>query len=298
MTIEPAITIAEFTKRYDAARERLTDFVYDLAEAQLSKTHDAAGWAVKDHLIHLAVWQNGMTALLRGQPRFAAMGVSDAQGKSSDYDTTNDIIFKQHRHLSSGEAMEMFDKADTEFWEVFETLSDADLIKPYAHFAPSAPDTQEPVIGWLVGNTFGHFDEHLPWMRDIAARRINVTTGTRWEEEVGYCRAVRIGIVAEVAGTVAADDAGNVVGGNDAYLQAAYIFSKIERALGAVGMSMRDVIRTRMYVTDIAHWPEIGRAHGEVFRDVKPASTLIQVKGLISPEYVVEIEASAVAQPN
>lgn len=185
MTIEPAITIAEFTKRYDAARERLTDFVYDLAEAQLSKTHDAAGWAVKDHLIHLAVWQNGMTALLRGQPRFAAMGVSDAQGKSSDYDTTNDIIFKQHRHLSSGEAMEMFDKADTEFWEVFETLSDADLIKPYAHFAPSAPDTQEPVIGWLVGNTFGHFDEHLPWMRDIAARRINVTTGTRWEEEVG-----------------------------------------------------------------------------------------------------------------
>lgn len=295
---EPVLNTAEFLKKYDAARERLTDFVYDLAEAQLSQTRDEAGWAVKDHLIHLALWQNSMTALLQGKRRFSAMGLSDAEGRSTDYDTTNDIIFKRFRHLTSGEAMEMFDRADTEFLEVFETLTDADLIKPYNQFDTAWPERAEAFTNVLEGNTFGHFDEHLPWMQAIANKRINVTTGTRWEEEVGYCRAVRIGIVAEVAGTVAADDTGNVVGGSDAYQQAMYIFAKIERALGAVGMTMRDVIRTRMYVTDITHWPEIGRAHGEVFRDVKPASTLIQVKALISPEYIVEVEASAVAQPN
>lgn len=295
---EPATTIKEFTRRYDEAREKLTDFIYDLGEAQLSHSTDEAGWTVKDHLIHLALWQNGLTALMQGKSRFAAVGLSETQGHSIDYDVSNNITFQRHRHLSSGEAMEMFDRADNEFWRVFDTLADADLIKPYAHYAPEMPERTEPVVKWLRADTFEHFEEHLPWMQAIAAKRINVTTGTRWEDAVGYCRAVRIGIVAEVAGTVAADDAGNVVGGSDAYQQALYIFAKIERALGAVGMTMRDVIRTRMYVTDITHWPEIGRAHGEVFRDIKPASTLIQVKALISPEYIVEVEASAVQQPN
>jgi enamine deaminase RidA (YjgF/YER057c/UK114 family) len=128
------------------------------------------------------------------------------------------------------------------------------------------------------------------------SERLNITTGAKWEDIVGYCRAVRIGNVVEVAGTTAVDADGNTVGVGDAYAQTAFVLKKIEGALIRAGASLRDVIRTRMFVTDISHWEAIGRAHGEVFRDIKPAATMVEVSKLIDPELMVEIEATAMVQ--
>ncbi|MEZ4706613.1 MAG: RidA family protein [Caldilineaceae bacterium] len=126
--------------------------------------------------------------------------------------------------------------------------------------------------------------------------RINISSGAQWEEIVGYCRAVRLGNVIEVAGTTAVDESGAVVGVNDPYAQTMFILQKIERALHEAGASMQDVVRTRMFVTDISRWEAVGRAHGEFFRDVRPAATMVEVSALISPELLVEIEVSAIVE--
>jgi enamine deaminase RidA (YjgF/YER057c/UK114 family) len=123
--------------------------------------------------------------------------------------------------------------------------------------------------------------------------RLTISSGTRWEEVAGYSRAVRVGNVVEVAGTTAVDENNQVVGANDPYQQTRFILAKIEKALASAGASMKDVVRTRMFVTDISRWEEIARAHGEVFREIKPASTMVEVNRLISSELLVEIEATA-----
>ncbi len=125
-------------------------------------------------------------------------------------------------------------------------------------------------------------------------KRINISSGAKWEDIVGYSRAVRIGNVIEVAGTTAVDDHGEVVGANNPYEQAKYIFLKIEKALKETGASMKDVVRTRMFVTDISKWEDIGRAHGEYFKDIKPVASMIEVKGLITSGLLVEIEVTAI----
>ena len=121
-----------------------------------------------------------------------------------------------------------------------------------------------------------------------------ISSGTAWEEIVGYSRAVRIGNLVEVAGTTAVDEAGNVVGVDDPGAQTRYILQKIEKALTAAGATMQDVVRTRMFVTDISRWEAVGRAHGEFFREVKPVATMVEVSALIVPELLVEIEVTAV----
>jgi enamine deaminase RidA (YjgF/YER057c/UK114 family) len=124
--------------------------------------------------------------------------------------------------------------------------------------------------------------------------RRNISSGAAWEETVGYSRAVRIGNLIEVAGTTAIDGRGEVVGPDDPYVQAKFALEKIGRALVEAGAGFENVIRTRIFVTDIARWEEVGRAHGEIFRDIRPASTLVQVASLVRPDLLVEIEATAV----
>ena len=127
--------------------------------------------------------------------------------------------------------------------------------------------------------------------------RTNVSSGTKWEPVVGYSRAVRVGPHVHVAGTTAIDASGTLVGPGDAFTQAQFILRKIENALEQAGASMSQVVRTRMFVTDITRFEEVGRAHGEVFRDIRPASTLVQVSGLVDPGMLVEIEADAYVEP-
>lgn len=124
--------------------------------------------------------------------------------------------------------------------------------------------------------------------------RINYSSGAKWEDIVGYSRAIKIGNIVEVTGTVAADDNSNLVGGNDAYEQTRFIIQKIEAVLQRAGASLKDVVRTRMFVTDISRWEEYGKAHGEFFKDIKPCTTMVEVNKLISSEYLIEIEATAI----
>jgi len=127
-------------------------------------------------------------------------------------------------------------------------------------------------------------------------KRLNISSGAKWEDIIGYSRAVRVGNVIETAGTTALDENGNVVGVDNPYEQTKFIFAKIEKALISAGAALKDVVRTRMFVTDISRWEEIGKAHGEYFRDVKPASTMVEVRSLINPEMLVEIEVTAIIQ--
>ncbi len=124
-------------------------------------------------------------------------------------------------------------------------------------------------------------------------QRENISSGTPWEQSYGYSRAVRVGNMVEVAGTVAADDNGKVVG-ETVYEQTHYILGKIERALEAAGASLEDVVRTRWFLTDISNIEQAGRAHGEVFGEIRPAATAVEVRALINPAMLIEIEASAI----
>jgi enamine deaminase RidA (YjgF/YER057c/UK114 family) len=124
--------------------------------------------------------------------------------------------------------------------------------------------------------------------------RTNYSSGAKWEDIVGYSRAVKVGNTIEVTGTVAVDDNNNLVGGNDAYEQTKFIIQKIEKVLQRAGSSLKDVVRTRMFVTDISRWEQYGKAHGEFFKDIKPCTTMLEISKLIAPEYLIEIEATAI----
>ena len=126
------------------------------------------------------------------------------------------------------------------------------------------------------------------------AKRINISSGTVWERKVGYSRAVRVGNIVDVAGTVAVDQEGGVVGPGDVYLQTQFVLSKIEDALAEAGANLSDVVRTRMFMTDISRWQEAGRAHGEVFGHIRPVATAVEISKLIDPELLIEVEVTAI----
>jgi enamine deaminase RidA (YjgF/YER057c/UK114 family) len=128
----------------------------------------------------------------------------------------------------------------------------------------------------------------------MSHNRVNFSSGAKWESIVGYSRAVRIGNVVEVTGTVAVDENNNLIGEGDAYLQTKFIIQKIENVLLQAGATLSDVVRTRMFVTDISNWEAYGKAHGEAFADIRPCTTMVEVSKLIAPEYLIEIEATAV----
>ena len=132
----------------------------------------------------------------------------------------------------------------------------------------------------------------------MTEQRRNISSGGPWEGVVGYSRAVRVGNIVSVAGTTSANPDGTIHGIGDAYAQAKQCFEIIEKALGEANATMADVVRTRMFVTDISLWEEFGRAHGEFFREIRPAATMVQVSALMTPEMLVEIEVDAVLSPD
>ena len=125
-------------------------------------------------------------------------------------------------------------------------------------------------------------------------QRTNYSSGAKWEDIVGYSRAVKIGNTIEVTGTVAVDENSSLVGKGNAYAQTKFIIEKIEKILELAGASLKDVVRTRMFVTDISRWEEYGKAHGEFFKEIKPCTSMIEVSALIEADYMIEIEATAI----
>ncbi|QQS36160.1 MAG: RidA family protein [Ignavibacteriales bacterium] len=124
-------------------------------------------------------------------------------------------------------------------------------------------------------------------------KRTNISSGAKWEDIIGYSRAVKIGNVVEVSGTTAVDGE-KIIGEDDVYLQTKFIIQKISKVLEDAGASLKDVVRTRIFITDISRWEEAGKAHGEFFKEIKPAATMVEVKALIDPKLLVEIEATAI----
>src|SRR5258705_7837560 len=125
-------------------------------------------------------------------------------------------------------------------------------------------------------------------------QRTNYASGSKWEHVIGYSRAVKVGNVVEVTGTVASGEDGKVVGKDDPYAQTKYIYEKIEAILLRAGATMKDVVRVRMFVTDISRWQEYGKAHSEFFREIRPCNTMVEVNALIEQNYLIEIEATTI----
>ena len=165
-------TKAEILENIAQGRAEFEEMLSQLSEAQLTAP-GKEGWAVKDHLTHIAAWEQGVAALLRKQPRYRAMGagVEEAIRAGKDFDAPNDVIYKLHKDKSLRAVMEYFHSAHRDLLAAIHLLTDADLLKPYAHYQPDEPreDDTTPVLRWIGGNTYGHYEEHAEWIKAIIA---------------------------------------------------------------------------------------------------------------------------------
>ena len=168
-TAEARMSKGELLERIQESYAALGETLRPLSEDQLDRP-GPSGWAVKDHLAHLAVWELGIAELLQRRPRFAAMQVEEAFSQGQSQDEINDLIYQRNAVLSPAQAREFFQSAHRQMLQALASLNDDDLYKPYATYVPEGdPVRQDPVMGWIIGNTFGHFDEHNGWIREILA---------------------------------------------------------------------------------------------------------------------------------
>jgi hypothetical protein len=156
---------AELTQRISDSRTALEEMLNSLSQEQLIQP-GSSGWSIKDHLAHLAAWELGIAELLRCRPRFAAMQVEEAVSQGKSEEEINDLIYHQHTALPLDEVMQKFREAHSQLLAVLNELDDKDLLKPYASFAVEGGTTQQkPVVNWIIGNTYAHFDEHLGYIQ-------------------------------------------------------------------------------------------------------------------------------------
>jgi hypothetical protein len=165
------VTTAELLRRLQHGWDEFQGYLKTLTPEQLTQHKDAGGWAIKDHVMHLAVWEDGIEALLSGQSRQARMGISDATWKldwhADNYFHMNDEIFQQHKNESLAEVMAAFDQVHARLVKTVGAMSDADLMRPYHVYDPQSK-SETPVFASIVGNSFGHYEEHRPWIEAIA----------------------------------------------------------------------------------------------------------------------------------
>ncbi|HEY1013133.1 MAG TPA: maleylpyruvate isomerase N-terminal domain-containing protein [Herpetosiphonaceae bacterium] len=162
------ITVPNLLSHIDTAWREFNAFLGTLTPEQLTGPRDAAGWTGKDHIIHLALWEDGMLGLLDGRPRHEAMGVDKATWESGE-DPINAVLQQRHADLSLDEVRERFRATHERLLERINAMSDEDLRRPYRHYQPDT-DEEQPIVGWFVGNTFMHYPAHAPWIAAIAAQ--------------------------------------------------------------------------------------------------------------------------------
>lgn len=165
--LDDAINKSNLRRKIEKSWDDLQDFLDSISDAQKTELTDAQGWTVKDHLIHLAVWEDSLTALLEGKSRAEALGVDDVVWQSHDVDAMNAVIQKAHQSMPLNEVVATLGRSHDRMVAQIETLTDDDLMRPHRDFQPDST-RDEPVIGWIVGNSFEHFADHMAWMQAIA----------------------------------------------------------------------------------------------------------------------------------
>lgn len=164
----------QFLLRLEAQRHRLMETLRALSDEQLVTPLDAEGWSVKDHVAHLTAWEAGIVALLKYQDRWRAMGLAPSlMADALDYEEINAELYRQHRSVSPGDAFTAFNRVHIELVHLIQTVGTEGIHKSYAHYAPDAAgeEWEEPVINWLIGNSYGHYAEHLQWIEEKVAAR-------------------------------------------------------------------------------------------------------------------------------
>lgn len=170
-------TKAELLRRIRRAYQDLDNLLRPLSAETLSMP-DPGGWAIKDHLSHLATWEIGIVNLLGHEPRFQAPYLADAVNRGLNEDEINDMIYRQNAGLTAAQARELFDSAHTQLLDVLERLDNEDLFKPYSDYLPVGEDgSDKPVLGWIIGNSYDHYDEHITWIRQHPAFPANSISG-------------------------------------------------------------------------------------------------------------------------